>query len=209
MIERGVEEAREDQSGGEKLAWAKLGAVASAIFTALVLWSMLVASAATLGRHHQTARSAQDAAQAWRPLAGPLAADLFAAGLVISAVVALPVLVSTTAYVVGAQFGWRRGLSAEIGRARAFYGVLATSIGLAVAAAMAGVSVFSMLIAASVIAGFGTPIGLVLLVRLARDPTVIGDRPISRRLAIAGWTVTVVVGGLGLLCVIPLTFGSF
>jgi len=32
---------------------------------------------------------------------------------------------------------------------------------------------------------------------------VIGDRPISRRLAIAGWTVTVVVGGLGLLCVIP------
>jgi len=38
---------------------------------------------------------------------------------------------------------------------------------------------------------------------------VIGDRPISRRLAIAGWTVTVVVGGLGLLCVIPVTFGSF
>ncbi len=35
---------------------------------------------------------------------------------------------------------------------------------------MAGVSVFSMLIAASVVAGFGTPIGLVLLVRLARDP---------------------------------------
>jgi Mn2+/Fe2+ NRAMP family transporter len=46
----------------------------------------------------------------------------------------------------------------------------ATSIGLAVAAAVAGVSVFSMLIAASVVAGFGTPIGLVLLVGLARDP---------------------------------------
>jgi len=113
-----------------------------------------------------------------------------------------------TATVVGAQFGWRRGLSAEIGRARAFYRVLATSIGLAVAAAMAGVSVFSMLIAASVIAGFGTPIGLVLLVRLARDPTVIADQPISGRLAIAGWTVTIIVGGLGLLCV-AFTLGSF
>ncbi len=67
---------------------------------------------------------------------------------------------------------------------------------------MAGVSVFSMLIAASVVAGFGTPIGLVLLVRLARDPRVIGDRPISGRLAVAGWTVTIVVGGLGLLTVL-------
>ncbi len=74
---------------------------------------------------------------------------------------------------------------------------------------MAGVSVFSMLIAASVVAGFGTPIGLVLLVRLARDPRVIGDRPISGRLALAGWTVTIVVGGLGLLTVLFMTLGSF
>ena len=208
-VERGVEDARDDHPGGEKLAWAKLGAVGGAIFTSLVLWSMLVASAATLGRHHQTARSAQDAALALRPLAGPMAADFFAAGLVISAMVALPVLLSTTAYVVGAQFGWRRGLSAEIGRARAFYGVLTTSIGLAVIAAMAGVPVLSMLVAASIIAGFGTPIGLVLLIRLARDPRVVGDRPISAGLAIAGWTVTILVGGLGLLSVVAAALGQF
>ena len=80
-----------------------------AVFTAVILWCMLVASAATLGRHHQAVTSAQDAAGALRPLAGSAAADLFAAGLVTSALVALPVLMAATAYVVGPQFGWRRG----------------------------------------------------------------------------------------------------
>jgi len=50
---------------------------------------------------------------------------------------------------------------------------------------------------------------LVLLIRLARDPEVMGDRPISRRLAIAGWAVTIVVGGLGLLFVTGAALGKF
>ena len=58
---------------------------------------MLIAAAATLGRYHQPAASAQDAARALRPLAGSGAADLFAIGLVTSAVLALPVQMATTA----------------------------------------------------------------------------------------------------------------
>lgn len=147
---------------------------------------MLIASAATLGRHHERVTSARQAARALRPLAGSLAARLFAAGLVISAVVALPVLLATTAYVVGVHFGWRRGLSEGIGRARGFYGVLLASTGLALAVSLAGIPVIGMLVAASIIGGFGTPVGLVLLVRLARDPQVMGEQIISRRLAFAG-----------------------
>ncbi len=119
-IGRGVEEPPEGTAGGGGRARARAGAVVGAVFTAVILWCKLVASAATLGRHHQEVTSAQDAAGALRPLAGSSAADLFAAGLVTSAVVALPVLMATTAYVVGAQFNWRRGLSQGIGRARRF-----------------------------------------------------------------------------------------
>ena len=161
-----MEELSDDATHRGRLARARLGAVVGAVFTAVILWFMLVASAATLGRHHQSVTSAQDAAQALRPLAGALAADLFAAGLVISAVVALPVLMATTAYVVGAQFDWRRGLSEPVRKARGFYGVLAASLGLAFAVTFAKVSVIAMLVAASIIGGIGTPIGLVILVRL-------------------------------------------
>jgi Mn2+/Fe2+ NRAMP family transporter len=201
-IGRGVEEAPADGADGRGLARARIGAVAGAVSTAVILWFMLAASAATLGQHHQAVTSAQDAAQALRPLAGSLAADLFAVGLVTSAVVALPVLMATTAYVVGAQFDWRRGLSERVGRARGFYGVLAASIGLAFAVTLAKISVIGMLVVASVIGGFGTPIGLVILVLLARDRKVMGVEPISGRLAIAGWAVAIVVGGFGLLFVV-------
>ena len=208
-IGRGAEEPADGTPGGGGPARARVGAVVGAVFTAVILWFMLVASAATLGLHHREVASAQDAAEALRPLAGSLAADLFAAGLVTSAVVALPVLMATTAYVVGAQFNWRRGLSEGIGRARGFYGVLVASIGLALAVSLAGISVIGMLVAASVIGGFGTPIGLVILVRLARDPRVMGPRPISGRLAIAGWAVAVIVGGFGLLAILGAALGTF
>jgi Mn2+/Fe2+ NRAMP family transporter len=207
-VQRGVEEPEDASPGRWGLARARVGAAASAVFTAVILWSMLAASAATLGRGHHAVASAQDAAQALRPLAGLLAGDLFAAGLVISAVVALPVLMASTAYVVGAQFDWRRGLSQPIGQAGRFYAVLAASAGLAVAVTLAGVPVFAMLVVASVIGGLGTPIGLVLLVRLARDAQIMGDRAISRRLALAGWMIAVAVGGLGVLFVLWAAAGS-
>jgi Mn2+/Fe2+ NRAMP family transporter len=202
-VGRGVEEElSEDAPDRGSLTRARLGAVVGAVFTAVILWFMLVAAAATLGRHHQSVASTQEAARALRPLAGPSAADLFAAGLVISAVVALPVLMATTAYVVGAQFDWRRGLSEPVRNAKGFYAVLAASLGLAFAVTLAKVPVIAMLVAASIIGGIGTPIGLVILVLLARDCRVMGTQRISIRLAVAGWTVAALVGGLGLVFVV-------
>jgi Mn2+/Fe2+ NRAMP family transporter len=206
-IGRGTEETPDATTGA--LARAKIGAIIGAAFTAVIFWFMLVASGATLGQRHYTVTSAHKAAQALRPLAGFLATDLFAIGLVVSATVALPVLMATTAYVVGAQFDWRRGLSEPVHHAWGFYGVLAASVGLAFAVTLAKLSVISMLVAASVIGGFGTPIGLVLLVLLARDHAVMGTRLISGPLAIAGWTVAVVVGGFGLVYVIGTVLGKF
>jgi len=200
-IGRGVEEPAEG-AASVSLARVRIGAIVGPVLTAVILWFMLVTSAATLGQHHEAVASAQDAARALRPLAGPRAADLFAAGLVISAVVALPVLMATTAYVVGAQFHWRRGLSEEIGRAPGFYAILLASVGLALALTLAGVPVIATLVTSSVIGGFGTPVGIVLLVRIGRDPQVMGSRRISGRLAIAGWAVAIVVGGLGLAFVV-------
>jgi Mn2+/Fe2+ NRAMP family transporter len=208
-IERGVEEPSDANDKDGVLARARLGAVIAAVFTALILWFMLVASAATLGREHRTVASAQDAALALRPLAGPLAENIFAVGLVVSAVVALPVLMATTAHVVGAQFDWRRGLSERVSHAGGFYGVLIASVGLAVAVTLANVSVIDMLVAASVIGGLGTPIGIVLLVLLGRDHNVMGTAVISARLAIAGWAVAAIVGGFSLVYVVGAALGDF
>jgi Mn2+/Fe2+ NRAMP family transporter len=207
-ITRGVDEPHADQ-GGAQLARARVAAVVGSIFTALILWFMLVTFAATLGRHDANVTNAQDAARALRPVAGPLAADFFAIGLITSAVVALPVLMATTAHVVGAEFDWRRGLSERIGHARGFYAVLAASIGLAIAVDAAGIPLLTMLVAASIIGGLATPIGIILMVRLARDPQVMGGQPVSAGLAMAGWAVAAVVGGFGLAYVAWGLLGQF
>jgi Mn2+/Fe2+ NRAMP family transporter len=204
-IGRGVEEQPDRRPAA--LARARAGAIAGAVVTAVILWFMLVAFAATLGgqtpgRPSISVSSAAQAAAALRPLAGQAAADVFAVGLVTSAVVALPILMATTAHVVGAQFDWRRGLSEGVGSARAFYAVLVASVGLAVGLALTDVPLIGLLEAASVIGGLGTPVGLVLLVRLARDPRVMGTQPISRRLAAAGWAVAAIVAALSVLFVV-------
>ncbi len=206
-IERGVEEpSRGPDNGG--LARAKVGAIVGPILTAVILWFMLIASAATLGRHHQQVASAQDAARALHPIAGSLAADLYAGGLVVSAFVALPILLATTAHVVGAQFGWRRGLSEQISSAPWFYLILVAAVSLALVLTLAGIPVIAMLVAASVLGGLGAPIGMVILIRLARDPQVMGSRPISARLALAGWAVIVIIGGFSLLFIVQALLGG-
>jgi Mn2+/Fe2+ NRAMP family transporter len=137
-VGRGVEEPPASAPRARRHITA--GAVIGSTFTALVLWCMLAASAATLSRQHRPLTSAAAAAQALRPLAGSAAADLFAVGLVVSALVALPVLIATTAYMAAAQFGWRRGLSQSAGTAPAFYAVLGAALGLGLALSLAGVS---------------------------------------------------------------------
>jgi Mn2+/Fe2+ NRAMP family transporter len=199
-IARGVEEQPDRMPA--TLGRAKVGAVAGSVITAVILWFMVIVFAATLGRHHATVSSAGQAAAALKPLAGQGATDVFAVGLITSAVVALPVLIATTAHMVGAQFNWRRGLSEGIGSARRFYAALVASVALALVLALIGISVIGMLEAASVIGGLGTVAGLVLLVRLGRDEQVMGTQVITRRLAAAGWVVAVVMGGLSLLFVV-------
>jgi Mn2+/Fe2+ NRAMP family transporter len=208
-ISAGVEKPPGHRTAASALAQSRIGAVIGSGFTAVIFWFMLVASGATLGRHHATAVSLQAAAGTLRPVAGSLAAGLFAAGLIASAVVALPILMATTAYVVGAEFDWRTGLSEPVSHARGFYAILVASVAIAAAVDLAGVPLLDTLVAASVIGGLGTPLPMVMLIRLARNREAMGGKLISARLAAAGWTIAAGVGGLGLLYAIAALLGVF
>jgi len=78
---------------------------------------------------------------------------------------------------------------------------------LAAALALAGVPVLGMRVAASVIGGLGTPVGLFILLRLARDRQIMGSQPISGRLAAGGWLITIMLSALGLLFVVSAVSG--
>ena len=154
---------------------------------------ILVATAATLGKSHTPVQTAADAAAALRPLAGGSATALFAIGLLASAVIAVPVLAGTSAYVVTQTFGWRGSLDAPFERARIFYGVLIGSLAVAAAFAFAGFSPIALLYWASVAGGLATPLTLWFLVSIAQNRAVMGENRIKGWLAFGGWAVTIIV----------------
>ncbi len=187
-----IEEA-EEQPPLHRLGLVQLDAGVGMVLAGVIFWFILIGTGATLGAHHQAVQTAEDAAQALAPLAGHFAAVIFGVGLLASAVLAVPVLAGTSAYVLADVLGWRAGLNRRFGHARPFYITLLVSLLVAVAVAFAGVNPIHLLFLSSIAGGLGTPITLALMMRAARDSRVMGSHRIGRGLATCGWAVTAIV----------------
>lgn len=183
-------------------AWLRLrqvDAVSGTVLAIAVFWSILVASGATLGLHHEHADSAESAAAALRPVAGRFASVLFAIGLFASAVIAVPVITATGALAVAAVFDWPRGLSRKPREARAFYGVLTGVTAAGVGLGMAGLNPIRLLFVASIVAGIATPVGLVMLLLVAGNTRLLDGVRTGRWLLAAGWAVTGLITALAVV----------
>lgn len=190
-----IEEAEDAPDAGQA-SGRQAGATIGILVSVTLSWFILVATGATLGVHHLPVVTAQEAAQALRPVAGAAASKLFGFGLLASAVVALPVITSTCGYVAAAAVGWPRGLSQPLARALPFYAVMAAVVGVAVALAFSGIAPIRLLYVASIAGGLGTPLGMVYLLVVAGDHRIMGGRPVGPWLKAWGWLVTVLVGAM-------------
>lgn len=184
----------------------KVDAIFGSLVAVVLFWFILIATGATLGIHHLRADTADDAARALGPLAGSLARTVFAVGLVASAVVALSILMATTAYVTGAELQTNRGLSLKLTEAPMFYGTLAAAALLGAGIALSGLSPIRLLFIAGIVGGLATPCGLALLLVVAANRRIMRQRPVSRPVLAAGWTITAVITlSSALFIVQPLT----
>jgi Mn2+/Fe2+ NRAMP family transporter len=147
--------------------------------------------------------TAQQAAQALRPLAGDLAGLLFAAGIVGTGLLAVPVLAGSTAYAIAESVGWREGLSRRLQQARAFYAVIAASILVGVAMGLIGVSPIRALYLAAILNGVAAPPLLVLILLLGRSRDLLGrDRSGRISQCLVGATAAI-MAALSVLAVLP------
>jgi NRAMP (natural resistance-associated macrophage protein)-like metal ion transporter len=107
---------------------------AGMFFSNVIAFFIILAAAATLNVHGVTTiDTAAQAAEALRPFAGRFAFTLFAAGIVGTGLLAVPVLAGSAAYAVGEALKWPTGLDRKPLAAKGFYCVLAvaTLLGLA------------------------------------------------------------------------------
>jgi Mn2+/Fe2+ NRAMP family transporter len=192
-------EAAEERPPLHRLGLVQVDAGAGMVVAGAIFWFIVIGTGATLGVHHQPVETAQDAARALAPVAGRFASALFGVGLLASAVIAIPVLAGTSAYVMAEAFGWRASLDARFARARKFYVALLMSLAVGVGLTFVGISPIRLLFLSSIAGGLATPFTLVLMLLAACDERVMGERCIGRGLAAAGWVVAAVVTVAALL----------
>lgn len=162
------------------------------IYSNIVSIFIMVSTGAVLFGHGGI-RTAGDAAAALAPLAGPFASWLFAVGILGAGLLAVPVLAASTAYVVAESAGWREGLSRKIHRARGFYVVLAAAIFIGLLIAISGINPIAALFYSQVLDGIVGPFLIVLILRLASNPKVMGAFVANRFERFFGWLTVVVM----------------
>ena len=188
------------------LAYERVDVTVGAVLTGVIGLFVVVACAATLHAHGRSIGDARDAAVALRPLAGGLAATLFAVGLLGAAVLAAAILPLSTAYSVSEVLGHEAALDDSAAEAPWFYGTYWLVMTVAVAIVLVpGAPLIPILYATQVVnAVLLLPI-LVLVWGIARDADLMGaHRNRALGSALAGVTITAIAACVAALIALSL-----
>ncbi len=187
----------------KELATATKDVVTGMLFSNVVMYFIILTTAATLHAHGLTRiDTARQAAEALRPLAGKGASLLFTLGLVGTGMLGVPVLAGSCAYTIAEAARWRgASLNKKFHLARKFYAVMAVSVLVGLALNFAGFDAVKMLFWSAVLNGVLAPPLVILIVLLTSDKKVMGsgvNAPVAQAL---GWTCAFVMSAaaLGLL----------
>ena len=208
------EEVEEEISAGRESVAQRAGATdpelqaarwdvgAGMAFSNVVMYFIILASAATLHTSGQRSiTSAAEAAQALEPLAGRAAEALFAIGIIGAGMLAIPILTGSAAYAVAEGGGWRSGLSTRPRDAKVFYAVIITSTLIGMLIDFSDLDTITALYWTAVLNGLLAPPLLVLVMLIANNRSVMGERTNGRALNLLGWGAVVAMSAaaLGLL----------
>lgn len=160
-------------------------------FSNLVAFFIILTTAVTLNLNGITdIQTSAQAATALRPIAGEFAFWLFAAGIIGTGLLAIPVLAGSAAYAMAGAFQWSNSLELEPMRAQGFYSIIALSTLIGVALCFTPIDPIKALYWSAVINGvIAVPIMLLMMLMAGRSD-VMGRFVIPIRLKLLGWLCT-------------------
>jgi NRAMP (natural resistance-associated macrophage protein)-like metal ion transporter len=190
-----------------ELRYAGVDVTTGMFFSNVVMYFIMLATAATLFTAGKTdIQSATEAAEALRPLAGDGAAVLLALGLIGAGFLAVPVLTGSSAYAIAEALGWKHGLDEKPRRAKLFYAMIIVPTLIGMLINFLGVNQITALFWTAVINGFLAPPMLIVIMLIANNPRVMGDKVNGRWTNLLGWATTAVMWSAAIALV--LTWGS-
>jgi len=186
----------------------RLDTIIGMVFSQAVMFFIIVTTSATLHENGVTdIRTASQAAEALRPLAGDFAYLLFAAGIIGTGLLAVPILAGASAYAVAEMIGIREGLSKKPGKAPGFYGIIATSTLLGLIISWIGIDPYKGLYYAAVLNGLAAPPLMAMIVLISNNKDVMGKYVNGTFSNILGWIIIMIMTIAGSLLIYNLTIG--
>lgn len=176
-------------------------------FAILIVFFIVVSTAATLHTHGIHINSAADAARALRPLAGNYAEQLFAIGLFGASMLAAGVLPLATAYSVSEALGFEKGVSRSFREAPIFLGIFTflVAVGAAIAV-IPNLPLIRVLLVTQVINGLLLPVILFAILRLVNNRELMGEYVNGRLYNLGAWLTAIIVTLLSLLLILATVF---
>ena len=179
------------------------------IFALLIVFFIIVSTAATLHKAGIQINTAADAARALRPLAGRYAQTLFGVGLLGASMLAAGVLPLATAYSISEALGFEKGVSRSFREAPIFLGTFTFLVAVGAAIAIVpNLPLIRVLLVTQVINGLLLPIVLFAVLRLVNNREVMGSHVNGPLYNIAAWLTAIVVTILSLLFILVNLFPS-
>lgn len=148
--------------------------------------------------------SAAQAAEALRPFAGDATFFLFAAGIIGTGMLAIPILAGSSSYALSESFRWKEGLYRPLKQAHAFYGIIIISMMVGLAINFLGIDPIKALIYSAFLNGIVAPIILALIVIISSNKKVMGRWTNKRSTTFAGWGITLLMTIVGVAGIVAL-----
>jgi NRAMP (natural resistance-associated macrophage protein)-like metal ion transporter len=178
----------------EELRKSRTDVITGMFFSNVVMYFIILTTAATLHVHGQTnIETAQQAAEALRPLAGNGAYLLFTLGLIGVGMLGVPVLAGAAAYAIAEAGAWRGSLEDKPRLAIRFYAVVGAAMVLGLSLNYAGVNAVKMLFWSAVLNGVLAPPLIVLVVLLTSSRKIMGNRANPPILKWLGWATAAIM----------------
>jgi Mn2+/Fe2+ NRAMP family transporter len=160
----------------------------------LVALFIIITTAATLNAHGVTdIQTSEQAAEALRPIAGIFAFAVFAAGIIGTGMLAIPVLAGSAAYAVGEALALPTGLARLPHEAKTFYATVAVATLLGVGINFSTLDPIKALFWSAVINGVVAVPLMVIIMVMAMQPKVMGQFILPAPLRFFGWLATLVM----------------
>src|SRR5579863_8144454 len=178
------------------------------ILSNLIGYFIIVTTAATLHAHGITniATGAQ-AAEALRPLAGPLTFLLFSLGIIGTGLLAVPVLAGSAGYAVAECLGWQGSLELPARGAPGFYLIVAAATLAGLGAALTPLDPIRMLFWSAVVNGVVAVPLMVAMMLVVASYKIMGNFAASRALMIGGWSATALMAAV-VAAMLATSFGN-